>query len=78
MQKKQEKTALRSPSRRKVSPDSKSGLIAAEKKAEQSAGTECVLDNRSHRTAEDPMLKGGHPFQYALFCFPLFTPKNRC
>jgi hypothetical protein len=50
MPKKQKKTALRNPSRRKVSPDSKSGLIVTEKNAEQSAGTECVLDNRSHRT----------------------------
>jgi hypothetical protein len=54
MPKKQKKTALRTPSRRKVSPDSKSGLIVTDKKAEHSAGTECVLDNRSHRT--DPLL----------------------
>jgi hypothetical protein len=50
MPKKQKKTALRTQSHRKVSPDSKSGLIAAEKKSDRSAGTECVLDNRSHRT----------------------------
>jgi hypothetical protein len=51
MPKKQKKTALRTQSHRKVSPDSKSGLIAAEKKPEHSAGTQCVLDNHSHRTA---------------------------
>jgi hypothetical protein len=53
MPKKQKKTALRTPSRRKVSPDSKLGLIVTEKKAGHSAGTECVLDNRSHRTPEE-------------------------
>jgi hypothetical protein len=52
MLKKQKKTALQTPSRRQVSTASKPGLTVAEKKAERSAGTECVLDNHSHRTKE--------------------------
>ena len=54
MPKKQKKTALGTQSRRKVSADSKQGLIVTEKNPEHSAGTECVLDNRSHRTKEFP------------------------
>jgi hypothetical protein len=54
MPKKQKKTAVGAPSRRKVSPDSKPGLIVTEKMPEHSAGTECVLDNHSHRTKELP------------------------
>ncbi len=52
MPKKQKQTALRTPSHRKVSPNSKSGLIVTEKIPEHSAGTEYVLDNRSHRTTK--------------------------
>ena len=50
MPKKQKKTAPGTQSRRKVSADSRQGLIVTEKTPAHSAGTECVLDNRSHRT----------------------------
>jgi hypothetical protein len=50
MQKKQKKTALQILSHRTISPVQKSGLIATPKKATHSAGTECAVDNRSHRT----------------------------
>ncbi len=44
------KTAVHATKRQAGSPSKKSGLIAKEKNAEQSATTESVLDNRSHRT----------------------------
>ena len=45
------KTALRKPSRRKVSRARKeSGLIAKKKMLKRSAGTKSALDDRSHRT----------------------------
>ena len=44
-------TARQHRSRRTVSSrDSELGLIVRAKAAEQPAGTECTLDNRSHRT----------------------------
>jgi len=44
------KTAKQTKKRRADSPPEQSGLIAKGKSSQQSARTECALDNRSHRT----------------------------
>ena len=44
------KTAVHATKRQADSPSKKSGLIAKGKTSQQSAMTESVLDNRSHRT----------------------------
>jgi hypothetical protein len=44
------KTAVHATKRQADSPTKKSGLIAKGKSSPQSAMTESVLDNRSHRT----------------------------
>jgi hypothetical protein len=49
----QKKTELQNKSQGKVSAKRKSGLIVAAKKPTHSAGTECAVDNRSHRTKTD-------------------------
>ena len=46
----QKKTELQNQSHRKVSANRKSGLIVTAKKPRHSAGTECAVDNHSHRT----------------------------
>jgi hypothetical protein len=48
MRKKTNPSAQTTPKSSRTQPSS--GLIAADKKRQQSAGAECVLDNRSHRT----------------------------
>ncbi len=48
MRKKTNPSAQTTPKSPSTQPSS--GLIAADKKRQQSAGAECVLDNRSHRT----------------------------
>lgn len=52
MPKKRSPTARQSRTQPLVSPIQASGLIVTAKAAKQSGGTECALDNRSHRTLQ--------------------------